>query len=204
MVEPEQGADSIAPEEASRKLDAALKNVPAEEREPIRRVFQSIERSFQAPYPPPEMIPEYERCYPNFLKTLVDRSYEAQQHTQDMERLSIEGPLKYAQRGQVLGALIVLGGIGEGDRVRRLRAGGHRSDTWPRRSSSDSRPYGPQSTCRGVRKQIQDCIHGRGADAPSETTPSLQPELISPLLRPALVPMWRKQGGAAATVVQPF
>ena len=62
-------------------------------------------------FPPAEDLDTYERHYPGFLKELMRRAAEAQQHEQDMTRLRLTGPLQFALRGQLLGAVIVLASV---------------------------------------------------------------------------------------------
>ncbi len=76
----------------------------------VRRVItQSV--AFRGPFPPPAMLDAYERHLPGFLAKLMARAEEAQQHEQEIERLTTIGPLHYARRGQWMGFAIALGSL---------------------------------------------------------------------------------------------
>ncbi|WP_336800351.1 hypothetical protein [Kaistia sp. MMO-174] len=96
------------------EIVATIDTLPKETRGPIRELVVKVAQShFRGPFPPPDMLDDYERHQPGFLAALMQRAGEAQTHAQDMERLSIEGPLIYAKRGQIFGFLIVVvGAIG--------------------------------------------------------------------------------------------
>ena len=57
------------------------------------------------------MLDGYERYHPGFLKELMDRSLDAQRHEQELDKLRVELPFKYASKGQTLGAIIVIAAI---------------------------------------------------------------------------------------------
>ncbi len=99
------------PLETSRTDQARAQQSPDPTESALQAVFMRRMSISASAFPPPQDLEIYERHHPGFLKELMARSAEAQRHDQDLTRLRLEGPLKFAMRGQLLGACVVLASI---------------------------------------------------------------------------------------------
>ena len=64
-------------------------------------------------FPPPKMLEQYEANYEGFTRDLMQMAKDQQKHRQDLERLTVEGNNRRADRGQWMAfilALVVIGG----------------------------------------------------------------------------------------------
>lgn len=99
-------------------LRKTLEKLPPEERASVQRqVIEYVQHTvtqvaFQGPYPPPDMVAEYERHHPGFLSELLARTRDAQVHIHRMDERELSGQFAYLNRGQFLGFLVALSGIG--------------------------------------------------------------------------------------------
>ena len=81
-------------------LKKTLERLPPEERASVQRqVIEYVQHTvtqvaFQGPYPPPDMVAEYERHHPGFLSELLTRTRDAQVHIHKMDERELSGEEK--------------------------------------------------------------------------------------------------------------
>ena len=60
----------------------------------------------QSPFPPPAEVERYEVLYPGATKLLFDNFQLQSNHRMELEKLTIEGDNKRANRGQIISAIL--------------------------------------------------------------------------------------------------
>jgi len=68
----------------------------------------------KSPFPPPAELEKYETLYPGAAKLLFDNFVAQTNHRMHLEKTTIEGDNKRANRGQIISAIITLACIGVG------------------------------------------------------------------------------------------
>ncbi len=70
---------------------------------------------FSGPLPPPQLLVEYNKVYPECAKEIVQMAREEQRHRHQTEDQQVKGDVTLAKRGQLIGGALalaaVLGGI---------------------------------------------------------------------------------------------
>lgn len=76
--------------------------------------MQHYSEHYSGPVPPPAMLERYDYLVPGSAKKIIDTAMGQTVHRQAQESKVISGSEARADRGQILGALILLAGIGCG------------------------------------------------------------------------------------------
>jgi len=83
-----------------------LELTPAQPRE-IGHTF-AMNSQYEGPLPPPSVLAEFDRVVPGFAERLITAFELQAAHRREMETAMVSSWVKFTQRGQTIGAVIVL------------------------------------------------------------------------------------------------
>ena len=67
-----------------------------------------VSQEFSGPLPPPTVLNEYNRVVPNAAERIIAMAEKEQEHRIKAEQTLIEGEIKQAKRGQIMGFIIAM------------------------------------------------------------------------------------------------
>jgi uncharacterized membrane protein len=99
---------SVSPEESGGTRTGLSK---PESAPIVREIHQAVReelRFFSGPLPPPDVLAEYNRVFPDCGKAIVEMAQKEQQHRHDHEAQQIKAEYTLARRGQLIGATLAM------------------------------------------------------------------------------------------------
>lgn len=67
-----------------------------------------VSQEFSGPLPPPAVLDDYNRVVPSAAEKIIAMAEKEQEHRIKAEQMMIEGEIKQAKRGQIMGFIIAL------------------------------------------------------------------------------------------------
>ena len=106
--DPEQPAESTTAQPRRQILKARPQRVLRVIHEAVRQEL----RFFSGPLPPPEVLIEYNKVYPECGRAIVEMAHREQSHRHGAEDRQLDGDIGLARRGQLIGGLLALIAVG--------------------------------------------------------------------------------------------